>query len=76
MTLSTTPTGWKLSCDAEECSSVWLLDRVSDPIGPAKRNGWVFGFNRQGEKVMPDDRCPPCVAAPPITRPERIDVPA
>jgi hypothetical protein len=55
---------------------VWFLDRVSDPIGPAKRDGWVFGFTRRGEKVMPDDRCPPCVAAPPITRPERIEVPA
>jgi hypothetical protein len=76
MTLSTTPTGWKLSCDAEECSSAWFLDRVSDPIGPAERNGWVFGFTRHGEKVTPHDRCPRCVLAPTITERERIDVPA
>jgi hypothetical protein len=55
---------------------VWFLDRVSDPIGPAKLDGWVFGFTRWGEKVTPHDRCPRCVVAPPITRPERIEVPA
>jgi hypothetical protein len=39
MTLSTTPTGWKLLCDAEECSSAWFLDQVSDPIRPSDDAG-------------------------------------